>query len=261
MGLAILVHDASHHALFKSKRLNHFMGKWFATAPILQDLALYRTYHLQHHNYTGQSYRNGKGDPDLLIVRFYPVSQKTMRKWLLKDLLGNSGSNIYLGLFLMIIGKLKFDLSGRVTRLEEPKMTLLQRTWRYTRRLFPFFFTNGLMLAILALSGYAWLYLLWLASGFTTFSVFLRIRAIAEHGVLERTDDYFRNTRTVIARWFERMTVAPHFVNYHLEHHVLMNAPSYKLPKLHRILKERGWLKNSSVVHGYHNVLKLAISA
>lgn len=57
LALAILVHDACHHALFKTRWLNEFAGKWFAAAPVLQDLEGYRKYHLQHHKYTGQDYQ------------------------------------------------------------------------------------------------------------------------------------------------------------------------------------------------------------
>ena len=32
------------------------------------------------------------------------------------------------------------------------------------------------------------------------------------------------NTRTTRVRWWERFLLAPNFVNYHLEHHLLMTA-------------------------------------
>ncbi len=258
LGLAILVHDASHRSLFKTKRLNDFMGEWFAAAPIMQNLEMYRKYHLQHHNYTGERYQGDVGDPDLLIVRFYPLRGKTLRKWLRKDLLGRTALNLYTGLFLMIVGKVKFDLSGRVTRLEEPKRSWLQKYGHYTKALFPFFFTNGILLSTLLLTGYGWLYLLWIISALTTHSVFIRIRAISEHGMLEKGSNYLVNTRTTKARWYERLSVAPHFVNYHIEHHLLMTVPGYKLPKLHKILTKRKVLENANVAKSYFEVLRLA---
>ena len=59
LGLAILMHDAAHNALFPDKRFNRFVGRWFFGAPILADLDLYRTYHLEHHKTAGSN-----KDPD-----------------------------------------------------------------------------------------------------------------------------------------------------------------------------------------------------
>ena len=46
--------------------------------------------------------------------------------------------------------------------------------------------------------------------------------------------DDLRNTRTTLARWWERLLIAPNRVNYHLEHHLLMTVPHYNLPRMHR---------------------------
>jgi fatty acid desaturase len=50
----------------------------------------------------------------------------------------------------------------------------------------------------------------------------------------------FRNTRTTRAGFFERATVAPVRVNFHIEHHIMPSAPYYRLPRMHRMLRERG---------------------
>ena len=73
-------------------------------------------------------------------------------------------------------------------------------------------------------------------------------------------DDPLRNTRTTVARWWERLLIAPNYVNYHLEHHLIMTVPHYKLPRMHRMLRERGVLDGACVVQGYLGVLKLAAS-
>ena len=70
----------------------------------------------------------------------------------------------------------------------------------------------------------------------------------------------FQNSRTTIASWWERLFLAPNYVNYHLEHHLLMTVPHYKLPDFHRMLRERGLLGDANVVHGYRSVLELASS-
>ncbi|HNE20748.1 MAG TPA: fatty acid desaturase family protein [Turneriella sp.] len=258
LALAILVHDASHHALFKTRWLNDFMGKWFAAAPVLQNLEGYRKYHLQHHRYTGQDYQGEKGDPDIILTRNYPISKKSLRRWLLRDLTGRSAPRLYLGLLAMNLGLIRFDLSGRVVMERRERRSVLGWLKHGTLSLFPFLLTNAAMLTALILLGHGWLYLLWLAAGFTTFQFFVRVRSIAEHGMLPRVADMLRNTRTTEVAWWERLTFAPHHVNYHLEHHFLMAVPSYRLPQMHKILKERGVFKDAPLARGYAEILRLA---
>ena len=45
-------------------------------------------------------------------------------------------------------------------------------------------------------------------------------------------DDPLRNTRTTKASLIERTFIAPYFVNYHLEHHLLIYVPCYNLPEV-----------------------------
>ncbi len=92
----------------------------------------------------------------------------------------------------------------------------------------------------------------------TTYGLFLRVRALAEHAGTEQTRDPFRNTRTTAAGLLARMTVAPLRVNYHLEHHLLVAVPWYRLPALHALLRARGALDGAMVSHGYLSVLRTA---
>src|SRR5439155_1252770 len=70
-----------------------------------------------------------------------------------------------------------------------------------------------------------------------------------------------RNTRTTLARWWERLLLAPNRVNYHLEHHLVMTVPHYNLPRMHRLLRARGVLEDACVTRGYLDVLRLASAA
>ena len=53
----------------------------------------------------------------------------------------------------------------------------------------------------------------------------------------------------------ERIFVAPYWVNYHLEHHLLMYVPCYRLPLFHRFLQENGFADRLQVSRGYLAVL------
>ena len=112
---------------------------------------------------------------------------------------------------------------------------------------------------ILYLLASPWLYLLWVVAYLTTFQFVLRIRSMAEHSVMEDPRDPYKNTRTTYANFVERLLFAPYHVNFHVEHHVLMGVPSYNLPKMHKILKEKGYYEKGVLEKNYWNVVKLAM--
>lgn len=120
--------------------------------------------------------------------------------------------------------------------------------------------TNLILLGILAALGHAELYLLWVGAWLTTYSLVMRIRAIAEHSMVTDPADPLKNTRTTLISPLERFFIAPNGVNYHLEHHLMMRVPHYKLGKFHRILHDRGILDQALIAHGYREVLTAAAS-
>jgi hypothetical protein len=75
----------------------------------------------------------------------------------------------------------------------------------------------------------------------------MRIRSIAEHAMIPDPADEMKNTRTTVARWWERLLIAPNCVNFHLEHHLLPTVPHYNLRRMHRMLRERGALADACV--------------
>src|SRR5512139_2026378 len=86
LGLAILMHEASHRSLFASRRVNDFVGSWLCAYPIWSDLAAYRPYHLQHHAKTATA-----EDPDLSLVAPFPITPASLRRKFLRDLTGRTG--------------------------------------------------------------------------------------------------------------------------------------------------------------------------
>ena len=73
------------------------------------------------------------------------------------------------------------------------------------------------------------------------------------------TLDPHANTRTTYANMLERLLVAPHFVNYHVEHHMMMTVPPYNLPKMHDILLSKGFFEKGLLENGYLSLIKKAI--
>ena len=113
------------------------------------------------------------------------------------------------------------------------------------------------MFAALALAGAAWTFAAWAVAYLTTFSLFLRIRALAEHACTARGSDPLRNTRTTRAGVLARITVAPLHVNLHLEHHLLPTVPWFRLPDLARRLGARGVVPAESRATGYLEVVRV----
>jgi len=128
------------------------------------------------------------------------------------------------------------------------------------RRLKGVVVTNAVLFGILFAAGAPFLYLLWVVAWLTSYSLAMRIRAIAEHSMPKSLENEFGNTRTTLASWWERLFLAPNRVNFHLEHHLLMRVPHYNLPRMHVLLRENGVLADALVSQGYSKVLAQASS-
>ena len=85
-----------------------------------------------------------------------------------------------------------------------------------------------------------------------------RIRNIGEHAVVPDNDDRLRNTRTTLAGPLTRAFIAPYYVNYHLEHHLVVSAPCYRLPDVHRALLRKGLGERMEIRDSYLTVLRMA---
>ncbi len=159
------------------------------------------------------------------------------------------------GLIGMDVGILKYTVSAEVERLPQEGRSWKDYLRDGSKNMGPMLISNLILASVLAACGVLWVYSAWVVAYLTTFSLFIRIRSIAEHACLEGGPDMFKNTRTTYANWLARLTVAPMNVNYHLEHHVMASVPYYRLPQLHKMLLSRGLVQP---VRGYSEVLKLA---
>lgn len=253
LGLGILMHETAHRSLFKTAALNEWIGQWLCAAPMFVELRIYRQYHFTHHQQAGTD-----ADPDLPNYEHYPVSRASLRRKLLRDITGRSGLRAFAALVVLYASAdqrsgysyRSADQADEARKLS-PR-TLLHNSWRCV-------LANAAMLAVSAAAGHALVYLLWPAAWLTTYMLYSRIRNVAEHGALPgtREADIWRNTRTVLASWWERLTVAPNYVNYHFEHHLLPAVPAWQLPRFHRWLREQGAYEHGAPLErGYAQVLK-----
>lgn len=255
LALAILMHDASHYSLFRTRWLNDFIGSWFCAYPTWQDLRRYRPHHMRHHQYAGSLQ-----DPDHDLIAPFPVSKWSLFRKFARDLSGLSGLKRIYGLLLMDFGFIKYTVSASIVPINQTGRKFSEVLKTGARNLHGVVLTNLALFLILSAFGKPWLYLLWLAGYLSAFSIFVRIRSLAEHAVTDMDLDPFKSTRTTLASPLARVTVAPHRVNYHLEHHLLMTVPSYKFPRMHQMLASRDALEGAHIARNYGEVLKLATS-
>ena len=242
LGLAILMHDAAHGVLTQSRWLNEFLGQYVCAWPLFSDLFAYRNYHLQHHRHTQQAQ-----DPDLSLSAPFPITPDSFRRKLLRDITGQTTYKQRVAQF-----RNAFTAKGDST------MAGLQKGFS---RLGGAIAVNLGLLLILTLTGHWYLFfLLWALPFFIWFPLITRIRNIAEHAVVPDNDDPFRHARTTKANLFWRACVAPYWVNYHVEHHLLMYVPCYNLPRFHRILMDKGFGSRMEIQPDYPTVLRLATS-
>jgi fatty acid desaturase len=92
--------------------------------------------------------------------------------------------------------------------------------------------------------------LLWLVPLFTSFSFFMILRQIVQHGNGGR--GWLTNTRTFLVGPLIRVAVFPMGQDYHLPHHLYATVPHYRLKKLHALLMDYPeYREQAVVVEGY----------
>lgn len=235
LGLAILHHEAAHKTLFKTPWLNDVLADWVCARPIWNDVKKYRVHHFIHHTKTGTA-----EDTDISLTEPFPTSRSSLARKFLRDLSGLTGLKYFLGRILMDAEVIKWTVANDIVKLPQDG----RRWWDYPRTFLKnsagMLIANGILFVVFWVTGYPWLYAVWVLSYTTPFPLFLRIRSMAEHACTEKSTDMFLNTRTTHAGFIARATVAPIRVNYHIEHHVMASVPYFRLPLMHKMLRERG---------------------
>ncbi len=231
LGLAILMHEAAHWLLFPSQPANTRVGAWLCAHPVFDDLRQYRRRHHLHHRHAQQP-----DDPDLALAAAWPMARHAFWLAVLRDLTG-----VTAGARLLAWRPWRADASPPWRRLRGPVVA------------------NAVLLGGLAAAGQWQLYLLlWVLPLATWYQLVTRIRNLAEHALVPDGDDPLRNTRTTRARFLERALVAPYWMNYHLEHHLLVFVPCWRLPDAHALLLAKGHGPSMELAPGYLDVIRRA---
>ena len=234
LGFGVLVHECGHRSLFRTQRLNEWVGEWLLAPPTFNNMKAYMRGHLHHHRLAGTH-----EDPDLPNYRDYPISRDRLRRKIARDLTGQTGWRTVRG-----IGR---GLTRLGTLSSEARDALLRAVGM-----------NALMLAVMTAFGAPWLYLLWAVAFVFVNPLISRIRQVAEHAAVPDLydPDARRNTRTLEASRLARLVFCPHEINYHLEHHLLASVPIYRLRAMHRLLAGKGYYEGVEFPRGYLQLLR-----
>lgn len=223
--LSILAHEAVHRLLFASRRWNDLAGRWLLAYPAFTPFDLYRRGHMAHHRD-----EMGPEEPDIPLYRGYPISRASMRRKLVRDATGITGWKL---------------LRGLLRALRSSNAAVRRQAWSILG-------AEVVIAAAFAVAGHPWLYLfLWFAPYMTVWRVLNRLRAIAEHGGMVRSDDRRNTTHTVRQGLLARCFLVPYHTGLHLAHHADSGIPWRRLPELHAELVRSGYVQPGLEYSGY----------
>ncbi|MFO1014613.1 MAG: fatty acid desaturase family protein [Caulobacteraceae bacterium] len=239
LGLGILGHDAAHGALHPNLKINDWVAKTFTGG----GLDAYRAYHLQHHKFAQQV-----EDPDLVLSAPFPITRKSLRRKMIRDLTGQT------------YFKARLASAQRALKARKPGGSYWPVVTAFWKQNWKLIAGGAFFTAVGAPFGYWWAWLaLWLLPRATWNALVTRLRNIAEHALVPVNEaDPMRQARTTMASFLERAFIAPYWVNYHCEHHMFMHVPCYNLPLAHRLLEEKGVTGRMLISPGYWDVISQA---
>lgn len=251
LALALLMHDGSHRRLAATGKVSDFIAQWLCAAPLFFSMFSYQKLHLKHHRDPLV-----KDDPDYSLISGYPITKMSLARKLFRDAIGLSYIK-FIRYFIYMARKPKTQLDIAKATIETKKSgTTHQGSMSLSAVVLSIFLTNGFIFSALYLLDHPWLYLThWFLPMATSLQVLLRIRGIAEHAGYQPNPDQRMNSRTVVNP-IQTMIFAPHYAHYHLEHHIYPAIPYYNLPKVHKLMRERGHIPESQIYSGYGQVLK-----
>ncbi|MCT4640700.1 MAG: fatty acid desaturase family protein [Bacteriovoracaceae bacterium] len=225
--LLVLMHDASHGVLVKTKFLNDFLGEFIAWNHFML-MRGYRRHHRKHHVLRNL---NTMKDPDFARKQnhkwIFPMKRSKLIKILLSDLLM---FNTY-----ELIQEAK-DAKNNELSSRTDKIIFLSRIVYYIT-----------LFIILVSNNYLKNYILfWVIPMLSFLKVILRVRSIADHFNTGNTSHLDR-TRSIEAPLLERILIAPCNIGIHNEHHIYANVPYYNLLRLRRYMMKNLTYKNSHI--------------
>jgi fatty acid desaturase len=202
----LLSHEGHHHLLFGRRGINHGVNIALCV-PLLHSPSAYRVLHELHHRFLGgpgdsDEYRNYSGDPRI--------------RWALHWVRLTIGTLVYMPLIPIVAWRRAGAADRRRVAIEYAGMAIV---W-------------GLVFAAVPLPT---LLQVWLIPGVLV-GYISAVRALAQHA-LTHAEDPLLASRSVRSNPVVSFLLLNE--NYHLEHHLFPEVPSYNLPRLRSLLNTR----------------------
>ena len=209
----LLMHEGMHGVLVANRRCN-WMASVLLGSTFLMSFSAYRVMHLRHHRYLGDP-----RDPD----DYHNYSRHRSVVWCLHFVRLTLGPLLYVCLIPVLALKHGSPAQRKLICIE---YTLLVSIYSVLLRSVS---SRDLLVV--------WIVPLLLMGALTA------IRGFAQHGITEASDPYLAS-RTMLPRPMVSFLLLNE--NYHLEHHLFPEVPSYHLPALHELI----WPKLPRAVSG-----------
>jgi fatty acid desaturase len=202
----LLSHEGHHQLLFRSPMANHATNILLCV-PLLHSPSAYRVLHELHHRFLG-----GPGDPD----EYRNYTRSARLRWALQWVRLTIGTLVYMPLIPVVAWRRASQAERRRIAIEYAGLTIV---WVVV-------FT---MLPLRALVQ------VWLVPGVAV-GYISAVRALAQHALTDPADPLLAS-RSVRSNTLVSFLLLNE--NYHLEHHLFPEVPSYNLPRLHALLQTR----------------------
>lgn len=205
--ITVVMHDCTHHTLFRSRRLNATMGLVLGALSGV-DFESFCRQHWRHHRVYGRA-----GDPQQFqYADLGRMTPRQLRWHIVKPLFGLNLPHLFAESIMAPRNILRMMRSGEFAIVVAVQLGLLALVTGGGRSL--------------------WLAALPYVAGATFALFYSQLRGIAEHGVFGASGSYL--VRSHQPRWLERIFLYDVHFNYHAEHHAQPQIPSCHLPAYQR---------------------------
>lgn len=200
----LLLHEGMHRCLFASARWNRWVSFGLGAA-FLMSFTAYRVMHIRHHEYLGD-----RRDPD----DYHNYTERRWLVWLLHFVRLTMGSLLYIFLIPYYAWKCGNPRDRREFLQEYALLALIYST---VLACVPLPLLLQVWIAPLSIVG-------WLVGA----------RGFTQHGMTDSRDPFISSRSMVPHPLVEACLLGE---NYHLEHHLFPDVPSYHLKELHGLLQ------------------------
>ena len=202
----LLTHEGHHNLLFTNRTFAHAVNIALST-PLLTAPTAYRVLHELHHRYLG-----GPGDPD----EYRNYTGNPTKRWAMQWMRLTIGTLVYTPM-IPVVAFRRAERADRIRMAAE--YAVMGTIW----------------IAAFALIPLDVLLQVWLIPGVIV-GYISGVRALAQHALTEAHDPLLAS-RSVRSNRIVAFLLLNE--NFHLEHHLFPEIPSYNLPRLRELLRDR----------------------